>query len=230
MTTVREPVDQTLERSTGRRRDPVLGWSAVAAVVVAFAVLLVPHASLAGTNPTAQQVTRFFNEHYTMQQAQPLLHSASGVLLLVFVVRLAGLLRDLGGRRAADVVRAAGAATTAVIITTMGWVAAVVTLTGDIEGALQWDLYNIGWDFHFRLLYLLPLVLLPTGWVLRTSGARVVGWSALVLGVLTTVAPLGYLGADTWFVEYPAYMLFLLWTLGAGIALGLRGVRRPAAV
>lgn len=209
-----------------RRTDPVLGWAGTGTAVVAFAVLLVPHASLDKTSPSADEVTTFFTDHYVMQQAQPLLHSLSGVLLLLFTVRLAGLLGELGGSRPADLVRAAGTALAAVVIVTMAWVAAVVTLTGDIEGTTQWSLYTIGWDFHFRLLYLLPLILLPTGWLLRRTGAPVVGWSAVVLGALTAVAPLGYLGQDTWFVQYPAYMLFLLWTLGAGIALGFRGVRR----
>lgn len=225
MTLTTEPIGTTLE-ATERRTDRMLGAAAVGAVVSAFAVVLVPHAVLDADSPSPEQVTAFFTDHYAMQQTQPLLHSISGVLLLVFLVRLAGLLRHLGGGGVADVVRAAGTALVAVIIVTMGWVAAVVNLTGDVDGALQWDLYNIGWDFHFRLLYLLPLVLLPTGWLLRRAGAPVIGWSAIVLGALTAVAPVGYLGEDTYFVQYPAYMLFLLWTLAAGIALGFRGVRR----
>jgi hypothetical protein len=160
-----------------------------------------------------------------MQQAQPLLHSVGGVLVLVFLVRLSRLLRDTGAPEAAHLVRGAAAAFVAVVVVTMGWVAAVVTLTGDIDGSVQWDLYNIGWDFHFRLLYLLPLVLLPTGWALRRAGASGLGWFALVLGALTVVAPLGYLGRETWFVQYPAFMLFLVWAAITGAVLGWRGLR-----
>lgn len=225
MTTIQDPITQGTTRHPTRRTDRLLGAAAVASVAVTVAVLLLPHAILDETDPTAGRVTSFFTEHYTMQQLQPLLHSVGAVLLLVFLVRLATLLRELGGPDAANVVRTAGAAVVAMIIVTMGWVASVVTLTGDVDGTLQWDLYNIGWDFHFRLMYLLPLVLLPSGWVLRRSGAAVVGWFGLVAGALTVVAPLGYLGEDTWFVEYPGFMLFLLWTLVAGVALGFRGVR-----
>jgi hypothetical protein len=222
MTVLDSPTDT--RRVTGRLRDPLLGWSAVAAALVTFAVVFIPHHSLPD-DPTPAQVTDFFTANYAIQQSQPLMHSVGGVLMLVFLVQLAALLRDLGAARSAHVVRAAGTALVAVVVTTMGWVAAVVTLTGDIDGSLQETLYMIGWDFHFRLLYLLPLVLLPAGWTLRRSGAAVTGWIALVIGGLTAVAPLGYLGTDTWVVQYPAFMLFLLWTLGAGIALGLRGVR-----
>lgn len=211
---------------TGRRRDPLLGWAALGGVAVTLAVLLIPHETLDADAPSAAQVTDFFTSNYTIQQSQPLMHSIGGVLLLLFLLRLATLLREVGRPWASEVVRAAGIVITAVVITTMAWVAAVVRLTGDIEGTLQWALYSIGWDFHFRLLYLLPLVLIPTGWVLRKAGAAALGWFSLVLGGLTAVAPLAYLGRETWVVQYPAFLLFLLWAVVAGITLGLRGVRR----
>lgn len=225
MTLVEDPA-MTAVAPNARRTDRLMGGAAVGAATTAFAVLLVPHAILDPTAPTSDEVTTFFTENYTMQQFQPLMHSISGVLLLFFLVRLAALLHELDAGRSADVVRAAATAIAAVIVVTMGWVAAVVTLTGNLDGSVQWALYNIGWDLHFRLLYLLPLVLLPAGWSLRRTGAPVLGWTTVGLGVLTVVAPLGYLGKETWFVQYPAYMLFLLWALAAGIALGFRGVRQ----
>ncbi len=94
-------------------------------------------------------------------------------------------------------------------------------------GSLQESLYLLGWDFHFKIAYLLPLVLLPAGHVLRRTQAApaALTWSGLLLGVLALASTLGNLSADTMFVQYPVFMLFLLWMLAAGLVLGLRGAR-----
>lgn len=209
-----------------RLRDPILGWTGIGSFVVTIAVLFIPHEVLGDhEKTTAADVTEFFTTNYTIQQSQTLLHSVGAVLLLVFLLRVAALLARLGGGGAADVVRAASSVLVAVVVITMGFVATVVTLHETMDGNLVESLYQVGWDWHFRLLYLLPLILLPTGIVLRRAGEKATGWATLTLGGLTAVAPLGYLAADTFFVHYPAFMLFLLWVLGAGISLGLRGVR-----
>ena len=214
-----------------RRRDPVLLASGVGAFVVTIAVLLVPHASLPD-DPTAAQVTAFFTEHYTVQQSQTVMHSLGAAAMLVFFARLASVVRrfERQGESSSLLVLAAAAALTSVAVVTMGFVSAAIFLTGDIDGSLQESLYFMGWDFHFKVAYLVPLVLLPACHVLRRerAAARAVTWSGLGLGGLALVSTLGNLTRDTMFVQYPVFMLFLLWVLVTGLVLGLRGT--PGAV
>jgi hypothetical protein len=84
----------------------------------------------------------------------------------------------------------------------------------------------MGWDFHFKVAYLVPLVLLPACHVLRREQAApaALTWSGLALGLFALVSTLGNLSKDTMFVQDPAFMLFLVWMLVAGLVLGLRGV------
>lgn len=214
-----------------RRRDPVLLAGGVGAFVVTIAVLLVPHASLPD-DPTAAQVTAFFSQHYTVQQSQTVMHSLGAVAMLVFFARLASVVRrfERPDESSSRLVLAAAAALTSVAVVTMGFVSAAVHLTGDIDGSLQESLYFMGWDFHFKVAYLVPLVLLPACHVLRRerAAARTVTWSGLGLGGLALLSTLGNLSRDTMFVQYPVFMLFLLWVLVAGLVLGLRGT--PDAV
>lgn len=221
-----EATDATVGRS--RRRDPVLAWSGVAAFAVTVGVLFVPHAALPD-DPTAAQVTAFFTENYTVQQSQTVMHSLGAVALLVFVGRLAAVVRrfERDSDSASRLVLGAGAALTALVVVTMGFVSAAVFLTGTIDGELQEMLYMMGWDFHFKVNYLVPLILVPACHVLRRAGAaaRGVTWSGLALGILALVSTLGNLSQDTMFVQYPVFMLFLVWVLVAGLVLGLRGTR-----
>ena len=157
------------------------------------------------------------------------MHSLGAVAMLVFFARLALLVRrvDRPSGMAGQLVLAAGAAVVAIVIVTMGFVSAVIFQTGSIDGSLQESLYLVGWDFHFKIAYLLPLVLLPACHVLRRTQAApaALTWSGLLLGVLALASTLGNLSADTMFVQYPVFMLFLLWMLAAGLVLGLRGAR-----
>lgn len=229
MTTLSRP--SAAARTTIRHREPLLAASAVASFAVTFAVLLIPHDSVPD-DATATQVTAFFTDHYTLQQSQTVMHSLGAVAMLVFVVRLATVARrfERPGESGARIVHAAGSAVAAMVVLTMGFVSAAIYLTGTIDGELQAMLYRMGWDFHFKIAYLLPLVLLPACHVLRREHAApaALTWSGLALGVLTLVSTLGNLSRDTMFVQYPAFMLFLVWMLAAGLVLGLRGVPVPS--
>lgn len=222
--------DRLAAPTASRHRDPVLLTSAVGAFVLTFAVLLVPHTGLPG-DPTAPQVTAFFTEHYSMQQFQTVMHSLGAVALLVFFSRLSAAVRRLErpGESASRIVLATAAALTAVVVLTMGFVSATIYQTGDIDGGVQESLYLMGWDFHFKVAYLIPLVLLPACHVLRRerAAARAVTWTGLALGALALASTLGNLTQATMVVQYPLFMLFLLWVLVAGLVLGLRGIRAP---
>jgi hypothetical protein len=210
-----------------RQRHPLLAASAVTSFVVTIAVLVVPHDFLP-ESPAPEEVTAFFEQNYLVQQSQTLMHSLGAIALLVFFAQLAGVVRRLEREHEpwSWLTLAAAAAFTAVVVVTMGWVSAVVILTGDLDGGLQETMYMMGWDFHFRVLYLVPLLTLPACHVLRRSGAapRLVTWSGTAVGAAALVSTLGYLGRETWVVQYPMFMLFLLWTLVTGLVLGLRGV------
>lgn len=212
-----------------RQREPLLAASAVTSFVVTVAVLLIPHEFLP-SSPEPGEVTAFFEQNYLVQQSQTLMHSLGAVALLVFYAQLAAVVRRLerDGEPWSRLTLAAGSAFAAVVIVTMGWVSAVIVLTGNIDGGLQETLYMMGWDFHFRVLYLIPLLTVPACHVLRRAGAAsgLVTWSGTVLGVVSLMGSLGYLGRETWVAQYPLFMLFLLWTLVAGLVLGLRGVGR----
>lgn len=212
---------------TTRRREPLLAASAVASFAVTFAVLLIPHDALPD-DASAAQVTAFFAAHYTLQQSQTVMHALGAVAMLVFVVRLAAVVRrfERADEAGARIVHAAGSAVAAMVVLTMGFVSAAIYLTGTIDGELQAMLYRMGWDFHFKIAYLLPLVLVPACHVLRREHAAptAVTWPGLALGVLAGVSTLGNLSKDTMFVQYPVFLLFLFWMLGLGLVLGLRGV------
>lgn len=187
-----------------RQREPLLAASAVTSFVVTIAVLLIPHDSLP-SSPRPDEVTAFFEQNYLVQQSQTLMHSLGAVALLVFFAQLAAVVRRLegDGEPWSRLTLAAGAAFGAVVVVTMGWVSAVVVLTGNIEGGLQETLYMMGWDLHFRVLYLVPLLTLPACHVLRRSGAAsgLVTWSGTVLGAVALVGILGYLGRETWVAQ-----------------------------
>lgn len=169
-----------------------------------IAVLLIPHDSLP-SSPRPDEVTAFFEQNHLVQQSQTLMHSLGAVALLVFFAQLAAVVRRLegDGEPWSRLTLAAGAAFGAVVVVTMGWVSAVVVLTGNIEGGLQETLYMMGWDLHFRVLYLVPLLTLPACHVLRRSGAAsgLVTWSGTVLGAVALVGILGYLGRETWVAQ-----------------------------
>ncbi len=223
MTTLARPAAGSTTAT--RRRDPLLAASAAISFAVTFAVLLIPHDALPD-DASAAQVTAFFREHYTLQQSQTVMHALGAVAMLVFVVRIATRVRrcERAGESWSHLVLAAGSAVAAMIVLTMGFVSAAIYLTGTIDGELQSMLYMMGWDFHFKIAYLLPLVLLPACHVLRREHAAPAGvtWTGLLLGVLALLSTLGNLGRDTMFVQYPVFMLFLLWMLAAGLLLGLR--------
>lgn len=223
----------TTVASATRRREPLLAASGVTCFVVTFAVLAIPHDSL-DDGATAEQVRAFFTQHYALQQSQTVMHTIGALAMLVFLARLATLLRrcERPGEGWDRLVLAAGGAVTAVIVIAMGFVSAVIFLTGTMDGALQFMLYRMGWDFHFKIAYLLPLVLLPTCHVLRREHAApaVVTWSGLLLGGLALASTLGNLSKDTMFVQYPVFMLFLLWILLTGLVVGLRGISEPRTV
>lgn len=210
-----------------RTRQPQLALAATASFVVTVSVLFVPHEGIPD-NASAREVTAFFTDNYAVQQSQALMHSLGAVALLAFLSHLAALVRRFEGPDgvAARVVNAAGAAFTAIVLVTMGLVSATIYLTGSADGATQETLYSIGWDLHFKVAYLVPLILLPACLVLRRAKAApaFLTWSGLGLGALALVSTLGNLSRDTMFVQYPVFMLFLLWTLVAGLVMGLRGV------
>jgi hypothetical protein len=216
--------------SAVRHRDPVLGISAVASFVITFAVLLVPHDALPD-DAGPREVTAFFEANYVVQQSQTVMHALGAVALLVFLTRLSGLVGRLErpGESWSRLATAAGAALVTVVVVTMGLVSAVIALTGTIDGAVQETLYMIGWDLHFKVAYLIPLVLVPVCAVLRRAHAAptVLTWTGLLLGGVALLSTLGNLTRSTMFVQYPVFMLFLAWTLAAGLVLSLRGVRLP---
>lgn len=240
MTTIPPPdAATTRDEETGRlvrrpARDRVLGLSGVGFAVVLLSVLLVPHASLdlaPGSMPSdPDTVTAFFDAHYVTQQAQAVGHSLAGVLLLVFLVALAEHVRR-AARTDADVVAArltltAGAAMAAVMLLTMALVSGSVSLTGDVDGAVQGWMYALGWWAHPKFLYLLPVALVPACAVLRRAGAApsAVTWTGQAIGVLGLLAMLGALSATIEFVMYPVLMLLILWVFVTGVVSLTRGL------
>lgn len=231
MTTTIDADANTTSASARRRREPLLAVSAVTCFVVTMAVLVIPHDMLQD-EASADQVTTFFTQNYALQQSQTLMHSLGALAMLVFLARLATVVRrhqrpDESWDR---LVLAASSAVVAIIVLAMGFVSAAIFLTGTIDGELQHILYRMGWDFHFKIAYLIPLALLPACHVLRREHAAAAGltWSGMLLGVLSLASTLGNLSKDTMFVQYPVFMLFLLWILLTGLVMGLRGSCEPS--
>lgn len=210
-----------------RRKEPLLAASAAMTFLVTFAVLLIPHEALPDS-ASAAEVTGFFEDNYLVQQSQTVMHSLGAVALLVFVAQLATVVRRLehGPEPWGRLTMAGGAAFAATVVVSMGFVSAAVHLTGRIDGSVQEMLYLMGWDFSFKVAYLIPLVTLPACHVLRREGAApaAVTWTGLVLGAAALASTAGNLLQQTMFLQYPVFMLFLLWTLVTGLTLGLRGV------
>ncbi len=217
------PADSPAPQGT-RSRDLVLGVSGVAFTAILLPVLLVPHASLdlgPGTMPEDPAVvTRFFEAHVAAQQAQTIAHSFGAVALLVFFAALAALVRrTTAGRVTAQLTLAGGAGMATIMLLTMALVSASITLTGDIDGATQGWMYALGWWAHFKLLYLLPVALVPACRVLHRAGVLpgALAWSGQALGVLGALAMVGGLSAATEFAMFPVFMLLMVWMSVTGI-------------
>ncbi len=188
------------------RHDPLMAAAAVTCFVVTVAVLLIPHQTLSDA-ASADEVTGFFQRHYALQQSQTVMHIIGALAMLVFFVRWADLVRrwQRPDEAADRLVLAAASAATAVVVVAMGFVSAALYLSGAIDGDLQHALYRMGWDFNFKIAYLLPLILLPSCHVLRRERAvpSALAWSGLLLGLLALASTLGNLSPATMVVQYP---------------------------
>ncbi len=214
-----------------RSRDLVLGVSGVAFAAILLPVLLVPHASLGlgpGTMPEDPGVvTHFFEKHFAAQQAQAIAHSFGAVALLVFFVALASLVRRTTAERVvARLTSAAGAGMATIMLLTMAVVSASISLTGDIDGATQGWMYALGWWAHFKLLYLLPVALVPSCVALRRAKVlpAALAWPGVAVGVLGALSMVGGLSAATEFTMFPVFMLLMAWMTVIGIVSLSRGL------
>jgi hypothetical protein len=112
------------------------------------------------------------------------------------------------------------------MVTTMCLAAGAISLDGGIDGSTQWWLYELGWTEHPKFLYLVPLVLVPACRVLGRARAlpRLLTRTGLLIAVLAVVAVVAVLTAGTEFLEYPVFLLLILWLLATGVVALTRGV------
>lgn len=215
-----------------RQRERLLGASGVLFFLVLIAVLAVPHDSVwpdqTRAVPSAEKVASFFAEEYAMQQFQTVMHSLAMLILLVFAGILCSLLRpaDAADGRWTRIAFGAVAAIAAIDVVAMGLASAAVTFSERFAGEGALFAYAIAWSMFAKVNYLLPAFLLPVGELTRRSGLlpRWLGWTAIVVGALSLLSTLGNLSENTWFAQYPIFMLFIAWVLVTGVVVLLRGV------
>lgn len=225
-----EPIESS-DTPTGRTAR-VVGWSAIAFALVPIPVIAVPHESLEGTESGAE-IVAFFERHWAMQQWQPMMHLFSALALVVFVVSLTSLLRESerGSALWSQVARGAGLVMAAVIIVSMALVSSALALVGEPNASPSGDvvggLYFTGWHLHFKINYIVPLFMAAIALVTLRGHAfsRVWGWLTAVLAVVMLASVFGNLSYGTYFVQFPAFMLLLVWSIGTGIMF-LRRARR----
>lgn len=225
------PIPDGVAANPGRERDRVLGLSGLGFFALLLAVIVVPHASLdyaVDKPPASSVITDFFSRHYALEQYQALMHSFAGVALLVFGIALAAqVARVEGPRRISSRLVAGGAVGAAtVMVTTMLLVAGSITMTGGIAGRTQGWLYDIAWNEHFKMLYLVPLMLVPACLVLGRVKAlpRALTWVGLLIAVLCVAAMTGVLTAGTEFLQFPVFFAVMLWVLATSVVALTRGV------
>ncbi len=222
------------EPARPRERDRLLGLTGIGFALILVPVVAIPHASLdfEPTKPPrdAAVIVDFFRAHYALEQYQALMHSLAAVVLLVFGVALARLVRShqREGSPASLLVLAGATGAAAVMVLTMALVAGSITMTGGIDGHTQGWLYALGWYEHFKMLYFLPLLLGPSAVVLGRTRAlpRALTWSAQAIAGLALVAMVAGLSASTEFLMFPVFMVFLVWMLATGVVALTRGVGR----
>jgi hypothetical protein len=211
-------------------RDRLLGLSGLGFVGVLVLVLAVPHTGIDNAYdkpPSSSYITHFFHQHYGLEQYQALMHSIAGVLLLVFGVALAAQVKRTVPQSGADRLVTAGATgISAIMLITMMLVAGTITLTGGVDGQTQWWLYNLGWEEHFKALYLWPVMLVPACTVLGRVRAlpQAVTWGGQLVVVLCVVAMVGGLSSGTDFLQFPVFFLTMVWVLATSIVVLTRGV------
>jgi hypothetical protein len=210
--------------TSGRIRDRLLGLSGLAFVAALLPVVVIPHASLdypIGQPPAGSVITQFFHQHYALEQWQALMHSLAALALLVFGVALARQLRRATPESPASSLLLAGTVLAAsVMLITMLLVAGTITQTGGVGGVTQGWLYNLAWDTHFKMLYAVPLVLLPASRVLP----RLLGGAGWVLAALAMVAMVAVINPGTEFLQFPVFFLLMLWIGVTGLVALTRGL------
>jgi hypothetical protein len=214
-----------------RARDRLLGLSGLGFFAALLPVVVIPHASLdypVDKPPAGEVITEFFQRHYALEEWQSLMHSLAGLALLVFGVAVARQVRrhQDDARVAATLIVAGAGLAAAVMVVTMAIVAGTISQTGGVDGVTEGWLYNLAWDVHFKMLYAVPLVLLPAGRVLGRTGAlpRVLTGAGSVLAVLAVAAMVGGLTQDTEFLQFPVFFLLMLWVLATAVVALTRGV------
>lgn len=188
-------------------------WSGIAFVALCVASLLVGGETPA-SGATADEVASFYDDDLARQWASAFLVAAAAPFLVLFGVGLAEAVSNGTRSRWADVVRAGtilGAA--AVLLAACIHIALADGAENDIsETALQ-ALNTLDGNTWIAMTSGIGVLLLGAAGTMLSSGSqRVLGWSALVLGVALFLP----------FVDFLAIIPSALWIVVAGVTLGRR--------
>jgi hypothetical protein len=191
---------------------------------MAFVGLLVASLLVGGDTPasgaSANEVASFYSDDLGRQYASTFLLAAAAPFAVLFGVGLAAALSDGTRPRCEDVVRAGAILAAGAVLLAAGIHVAVLD-GGDndvSETALQ-ALNVLDGNTWIAMTSAVGVLLLGAAGAMLSSGTqRVLGWSALVLGVALFLP----------FVDFVAIIPSALWIVVASIAIGRRQARAAA--
>lgn len=215
------------------------GISAILFALVPLPVLLVPHESMKDSFG-GDDINAFFQQHWTMQQWQTLMHIASALFLLAFVVGLYRILRSTARSRTFPMLAlVSGSIIVVQVVVSMAVVSSSIALlhleqTGPpTDPTIAAAFYYLGWDLHFKVNYVVPLFLAVAAWAGWQGQSLSRAWGVITAGValLTAASAVATLWQPSYVAQYPAFMLFMAWSLGTGVMFLARSGRlKPSAV
>lgn len=216
-------------------RNIVVAASGISFFVVLALVLVVPHETLPAHEakdgidgmPPSSEIHAFFTDNYGMQQAQTFMHATAAALFLVFASALTRVtMESEKGGLWSRVAFAGAIATSAVVVVAMGFVSALLELHQSIDGRTLLFFYDAGWSLHFKVNYLVPVFLAAVGVAMLrgASAPKWIAWTGIAFATLTFLSTLGNLQQATYFLQFPAFFLLLLWVLMVAIVALTRGI------
>ncbi len=204
----------------------------LSAIVVAGAPFIPSHANFDADSDGAR-ISEFFLDEVELQVLQAWLHPFGAGLFFAALICVYPRLHssERAHRGMGPTLLIAGGSLFA--ITVAGFVVVVAALNAANDGFdphVALLVYNTGWGMMvFTGAYLAPFVILPFGVIVRGAGLpRWLAATSIALGVPIAATAVAGLAAAGQLVAFFGFILFLVWTLCAGIALASAGPAPPA--
>jgi hypothetical protein len=203
------------------RLAPLSGVAAAVSILGSQAAAGAPPGSDAPTS----EVVSFYTEHDTGQIASAVLLSLGALLVLVFVATLVTVLRRGTVASGPVVLVLSGAVVLVVGLTIFAGLGLMLgDLAGQVDDSTLRSIHVLAQDMFFPVTVGVSAFFLGAGFATLRTGAlpRWLGWSALVLGVVSAV-PSHVLGGVLDHIGFAGFIGLCGWMLVVGVLLAVRG-------